>query len=54
MRYYFHLAAFLGVDQVAKNPIITMDTENIGTFNIVNAAIKNDIPKIEFIIKVIY
>ncbi len=44
----FHLAAFLGVDQVAKNPIITMETENIGTFNIVNAAIKNDIPKIVY------
>jgi len=44
----FHLAAFLGVDQVAQNPIITMETENIGTYNIVNAAIKNDIPKIVY------
>ena len=44
----FHLAAFLGVDQVAQNPIITMETENIGTFNIVNAAIKNDVPKIVY------
>lgn len=44
----FHLAAFLGVDQVAQNPIITMETENIGTYNIVNAAIKNNIPKIVY------
>ncbi|MDC3131571.1 NAD-dependent epimerase/dehydratase family protein [Pelagibacteraceae bacterium] len=44
----FHLAAFLGVDQVAENPVITMETETIGTFNIVKAAIKNNIPKIVY------
>ena len=36
----FHLAAFLGVDQVAQNPVITMETEVLGTYNIVKAAVK--------------
>tara|TARA_B100000989_G_C19508556_1_gene457737 strand:- start:721 stop:1644 length:924 start_codon:yes stop_codon:yes gene_type:complete len=44
----FHLAAFLGVDEVAKNPILTMETEVIGTFNIINAAIKNNVKKIVY------
>ncbi len=42
----FHMAAYLGVDEVAKNPIETMETESIGTFNIINAAIKNNVKKI--------
>ena len=42
----FHFAAFLGVDQVAQNPVITMETEVLGTFNIIKAAIKNKINKV--------
>ncbi|MAV82969.1 MAG: hypothetical protein CMI90_05870 [Pelagibacteraceae bacterium] len=44
----FHLAAFLGVDEVAKNPIETMETESIGTFNVINACIENNINKIVY------
>ncbi|MBV21980.1 MAG: nucleoside-diphosphate sugar epimerase [Parcubacteria group bacterium] len=42
----YHLAAFLGVDEVAKNPIKTMETESIGTYNVMNAALKNNVKKI--------
>ena len=42
----FHLAAFLGVDEVAKNPIETMETESIGTFNVINSCIHHKINKI--------
>lgn len=42
----YHLAAFLGVDEVAKNPIETMETESIGTFNVIQACIENNIKKI--------
>ena len=42
----FHLAAFLGVDEVAKNPIETMETESIGTFNVINSCIHHNINKI--------
>tara|TARA_B100000989_G_scaffold299050_1_gene292534 strand:- start:20799 stop:21728 length:930 start_codon:yes stop_codon:yes gene_type:complete len=42
----FHLAAFLGVDEVAKNPIETMETESIGTFNVIRASIANNVKKI--------
>ena len=42
----FHFAAFLGVDQVADNPLETMETETIGTFNIIQASIKNNVKKI--------
>ena len=44
--YIYHLAAILGVDIVADFPVETMDTEIIGTRNVVNAAIKNKIKKI--------
>ncbi len=44
----YHLAAFLGVDEVAKNPIETMETESIGTFNVIQACIKNNIKKIVY------
>ena len=44
----YHLAAFLGVDEVAKNPIETMETESIGTFNVIQACIKNKIKKIVY------
>ena len=41
----FHLAAVLGVDIVADNPVETMDVEVIGTRNVVNAAEANNIKK---------
>lgn len=44
--HIYHLAAILGVDIVADNPVETMDTEVIGTRNIVNAALKNNVTKI--------
>lgn len=42
----FHLAAILGVDVVADNPIDTMDVEVIGMRNITNAAIEHGVKKI--------
>lgn len=39
--YIFHLAAILGVDVVADNPIETMDTEVVGMRNISDAAMLN-------------
>ena len=44
--YIYHLAAILGVDIVADNPVETMDTEIIGTRNVVNAALKNKVKKV--------
>ena len=44
--YVFHLAAYLGVDDVAKNPIETMEVETIGTQNLINACLKNSVKKI--------
>ncbi|MDD5572114.1 MAG: NAD-dependent epimerase/dehydratase family protein, partial [Bacteroidales bacterium] len=42
----FHFAAILGVDVVADNPVETMETEVIGTQNVINAALKNNVRKI--------
>jgi UDP-glucose 4-epimerase len=42
----FHLAAVLGVDVVADNPVETMDVEVIGTRNIIKAAERHNIEKI--------
>jgi UDP-glucose 4-epimerase len=42
----FHLAAVLGVDVVADNPVETMEVETIGTRNIARAALRNDVQKI--------
>jgi len=42
----YHFAAVLGVDVVADNPVITMDTETIGTRNIAECAINNGVKKI--------
>ncbi|MCC5923128.1 MAG: NAD-dependent epimerase/dehydratase family protein [Crocinitomicaceae bacterium] len=42
----FHLAAVLGVDVVADNPVETMDVEVIGTRNIIKAAERHNIDKI--------
>lgn len=43
-----HFAAILGVDIVADNPVDTMDTEVIGTRNVVLAAQINNIKKIMY------
>lgn len=42
----FHFAAVLGVDIVADNPVETMDVEVIGTRNIVNAAMQNNVQQV--------
>jgi UDP-glucose 4-epimerase len=42
----FHFAAVLGVDIVADNPVETMDVEVIGTRNIVNAALSNNVQQV--------
>lgn len=42
----YHLAAVLGVDIVADNPVETMDTEVIGTRNVINAALENNVKKV--------
>lgn len=42
----FHFAAILGVDIVADNPMETMETEVIGTQNVVRAALHNNVSKI--------
>jgi UDP-glucose 4-epimerase len=46
--FVYHLAAVLGVDIVADNPVETMDTEVIGTRNVVQAALKNNIKKVVY------
>jgi UDP-glucose 4-epimerase len=42
----FHFAAVLGVDIVADKPVETMDVEVIGTRNIVNAALSNNVQQV--------
>lgn len=42
----FHLAAILGVDIVADNPVETMDVETVGMRNVALAAMNNGIKKI--------
>jgi UDP-glucose 4-epimerase len=42
----FHLAALLGVDIVADNPVETMDIESIGTRNVVECALENKVGKV--------
>jgi UDP-glucose 4-epimerase len=42
----YHLAAILGVDIVADNPVETMETEVEGTKNVVYAALKHDVKKV--------
>jgi UDP-glucose 4-epimerase len=44
----FHLAALLGVEMVAKDNVLTMDTEFIGMRNICRAALSNNIKKIAY------
>lgn len=41
-----HLAAIVGVDEVIKRKLDTIDTETIGTVNIVNAAKKYNVKKL--------
>ena len=43
--YIFHFAAILGVDIVADN-VETMETETIGTKNVVEAALINNVKKV--------
>lgn len=42
----FHFAAVLGVDIVADNPVETMDVEVIGTRNILNSAMQNNVKQV--------
>lgn len=42
----YHLAAYLGVDIVADNPVETMETEALGTRNVIVAAITNGVDKV--------
>lgn len=42
----YHMAAILGVDIVADFPMETMETEVIGTRNVVQAALKNNVKKV--------
>lgn len=44
--YIYHLAAILGVDIVADNPVETMETEIEGTKNVVYAALKHGVKKV--------
>lgn len=44
----FHMAAVLGVDIVADNPVETMDVEIIGTRNVVTAAEQNNVKKVMY------
>ena len=44
----FHLAAILGVDIVADNPVSTMDTEVQGMFSVAQCSLKNNIPSIVY------
>ena len=44
--YIYHLAAVLGVDIVADNPVETMDTEVVGTRNVIQSALKNNVKKV--------
>lgn len=45
-RWIFHLAAMLGVDIVADNPVDTMEIEALGTRNVAKAAILNSVEKV--------
>lgn len=44
--YVFHFAAVLGVDIVAEQPVETMEVEIIGTYNIVQSALKHKVKKV--------
>jgi len=44
----FHLAAILGVDIVADNPVQTMDTEAQGMHSVAQCCLKNNIPQIVY------
>ena len=44
--HIYHLAAILGVDAVADNPVETMETEVIGMKNVAYAALENKVEKI--------
>lgn len=42
----YHLAASLGVEIVADNPVECMEVETAGTQNIVHSVLKHDVPKL--------
>lgn len=44
----FHLAASLGVDIVADNPVECMEVETIGMKNIAHGMLKHDVPKLVY------
>ncbi len=44
----FHLAAILGVDMVADNPVETMETEISGLLNVAKAAIRYNVGKLVY------
>ncbi|MCB0396642.1 MAG: NAD-dependent epimerase/dehydratase family protein [Flavobacteriales bacterium] len=46
--YIIHLAAILGVDVVADNPVETMETECLGTQNVARVAIENGVEKVVY------
>jgi UDP-glucose 4-epimerase len=46
--YVFHLAASLGVEIVADNPVKCMEVETVGTKNIVHGILKHDVPKLVY------
>jgi len=45
-KHIYHLAALLGVDIVADNPVETMEVETIGLRNVATASIKNGVKKL--------
>ena len=45
----YHLAAYLGVDIVADNPVETMETEALGTRNVGNACIASGVERLIYI-----
>jgi len=43
-----HLAAFLGVKETEENPLKTLDVNIQGTYNVLNACIKNNVKRVIF------
>jgi UDP-glucose 4-epimerase len=43
-----HLAAFLGVRETEENPLKTLDVNIQGTYNVLNACIKNNVKRVVF------
>lgn len=47
-KYVIHLAAYLGVDIVADNPVEAMEVESIGTHNVTHAVLANAVEKLVY------